>query len=932
MTRCLSNQTAGIRTTKRHVYDLTSAGRASPQWTQQNPDATQNGYRYAKAAYHKLPPRRRMTFAYADTSSAQAEIVACCNRTLRPPANAKRMARRQRFSSLSHRPFRIQDVVTTMIPKTRPTHTVPISAPDGSPPEAGEQASPRRHSDVQAPRTASPDLRVLADKGHVGRSQSDLGAQGMLRRQATLPPIASQPGVARLPVPDVPDVAASGRASSTDGTGGVAQGPAPTGSARRAELLGDYQAAIHRPLDVQRALAAIKLRCAAEIYCVKKNNLARFTPRLPRLPASEQRFQALLDKPVDELIADVQKHPHRYSRTQLTDLAQHHLLAALNIDVEQYRKGIHKAGLYEGLHSVAGRVVSAAATGISMGVSELPGVKHATSAVVKGIKKSVKILSHELPPNVINPALTGTLRTITDVKEAFKRVGGLPVVATQIDKSDDMGRIVQAAKEKRGQLDEAIRHFRHAHRSDPQALGRLVDAFLALHNVADRQYRRRIGLNRTQTYSKGWGMAVNGLTAAGAVITATVPVAGQIAGPAIIGATIPLQWGAGYLDERRSKHRYNLRANTKWGDFLKEGAARIHFTKLKPEHVSESALRRSFMTQPEVQIAAIREVYEDGLGELMRQHAELESKIGKQENKIEAQRLTGTPARALVPQREQLRGLEQQRWDVELRISEAKQHAGHFESFDIERWHSIPTDSLIGRCLDDLNQLEKANRHARLRKPGEGAQIVQRYVHAFHGGLSTGTSLPIIDAITSVDAFYTHDAQGHAGALQPAPEVVAAGTGVVGGTVFTAATGEVRMSKADNKKLMSQLRVSPQTYAAHQDQWVFRADNRSVDLRTTAGYRKHVHSTRDELALVGQALKHGLTSGPVGLKNLLLAKGELRHARASLRSALDALAASDLPRTASAGKRAPTISAMKDALYDYPEVRRHLGVDGEAVG
>nr|CUV57473.1 protein of unknown function [Ralstonia solanacearum] len=78
-----------------------------------------------------------------------------------------------------------------MIPKTLPTHTAPISAPDGSP---GEQASPRRSSDVQAPRTASPDLRILADKGHggrVGRSLSDIGAQSMLRRHATLPRSAS---------------------------------------------------------------------------------------------------------------------------------------------------------------------------------------------------------------------------------------------------------------------------------------------------------------------------------------------------------------------------------------------------------------------------------------------------------------------------------------------------------------------------------------------------------------------------------------------------------------------------------------------------------------------------------------------------------------------------------------------------------------------
>lgn len=102
------------------------------------------------------------------------------------------------------------------------------------------------------------------------------------------------------------------------------------------------------------------------------------------------------------------------------------------------------------------------------------------------------------------------------------------------------------------------------------------------------------------------------------------------------------------------------------GDFLKENAAHIHFMDLKPKHVSEPALRRSFMTQPEVQIAAIREVYEDGLGELMRQHAELGNKIAAQENKIDAQRRTGRPARALVPQREQLRELEQRRgiWSI----------------------------------------------------------------------------------------------------------------------------------------------------------------------------------------------------------------------------------------------------------------------------
>ncbi|AXW64139.1 hypothetical protein CJO94_20625 (plasmid) [Ralstonia solanacearum] len=801
-----------------------------------------------------------------------------------------------------------------MITTRLTTHTASTSPSDSAPGDATGQISPGRRSDARVPRTVSDDMQALAGGSRVGRSQSDSGVRGVLRRQVTLPRVASNLGTEHLATPSVLDVSASsvslsGRVGSLEGGEEVA-----TGSVRREQLLSDYQAAIHRPLKVEHALTAIKLRRAAEIYC-KKNNLARFTPQLPQTSAKQKDFQALLDEPVDELIAKVRANPRDYSRTQLTNLAQHHLLVALNIDVKQYHEGIHKAGLYEGLHSVAGRVVSVAAAGISLGVSEIPGVKKAASAVMKGVKKGVKILAHELPPNVINPALTGGLRSITDVKESFKRVGGLPVVAPQIDKSPDMGAIVQLAKEKRRQLDDAVSHFKHAHGSDPQALGHLVDAFLALHNVADRQYRRRIGLNRTQTYSKGWGMAVNGVAATGAIVTATVPVVGQIAGPAILGATIPLQWGAGYLDERRSKHRYNLRANTKWGDFLKKDAANVHFTQLKPEHVSESALRRSFMTQAEVQVAAIREVYEDALGELMRQHTELKDKIGAQQSTR-----TRTPVRALAPQREQL-------WELEHQIDLAKQHASHFESFDAERWRSIPSDSLIGRCLDDLNKLEKANRHARLRKPGEGAQIVQRYVQAFHGGISTGTALPIVDAITSVDAFYTHDAHGHAVALQPVPEAAAAGVGVMGAAVFTAATGEVRMSKADNKKLMSQLRVSPDTYAAHEEQWVFKAGSRSVDLRTSAGYRKHVHSTRDELALVGQALKHGLLSGPVGLKNLLLAKGELRHARASLRSALDALAALGLPRNAPTGSRAPTISAMKDTLYDYPAVQRHLGID-----
>jgi len=690
----------------------------------------------------------------------------------------------------------------------------------------------------------------------------------------------------------------------------------PLAQSGRERLLDRYLSATRRPLDLERALTAIKLRCAAEVHC-EKNEWARFMPRLPRRGAAQRRFKELITVPVDELLADVQAYPKYYSRTLLTDLAQHHLLAALSIDIPLYKEGIHNAALYEGLHSVAGRLTSVAAAALSAGISLVPGTEHA----LKAAQKAAKVIAHELPPNIVNPALTGTLRSITDVKESFKRVGGQPVVAPQIEKSPDMGIIVRSLKDQRRELTTAIAQFRQATQSGPvtqAAVGPLTDAFLALHDTADRQYRRRIGLNRTQTYSKGWGMAVNGVAAAGAVVTATVPVAGQIAGPMILAATVPLQWGAGYLDERRNKHRYNLRANTKWGNFLTEGAASIHFKDLRPEHVSEAALRRSFITQPEVQIAAVREVYEDALGEWIHEHAELEQKIG-------AMQAAGTtPEHALAPHRARLTELTE-------RIELTKQHAGNFESFDPARWAAIPEDSLIGRCLDDLKQLEKANRRARLRKPGESAQIVQRYVQAVHAGVSTGTALPILDGITAMDSSYVTAAHGHHTALDPSAKAGSLSAGITGGAVFTAATGEVRMSKADNKKILSQTRVSPLQSRLHEARWVFQAAGRRVDLRTTAGYRRHVHSTWDELRLLSRAVGHGLVSGPVGLANLVRAKwwprGQLRQAKAQLRDALDAMTQSGLPRN-EAVTRANTLSAMKDELYDYPAVRRHLGVDG----
>lgn len=677
--------------------------------------------------------------------------------------------------------------------------------------------------------------------------------------------------------------------------------PAP--SPRRQSLLEDYQAQTRRSLDLEHAVKAIKLRCAAEIHC-KKNDWARFTPHPPASRSNKQRFEKLVAMPVDALIADVERYPALHSRTLLTDVAQHHLVTALNIDIDRFKKGLHEAGKYEGLHSVAGRVSTAAAAAASLGLSAVPGTGHA----LKAARKAVKVMAHQLPANIVNPLLTGKLRTLTDVKEAFKRIGGQPVVAPQIDGSPDMGTIVRTSRQRRHALRDAVAALvaqvaaAGPQEAVAQARGQVVDAFLALQDVVDREYRRRVGLNRTQTYSKGWGMAVNGVGAAGAVVTATVPVVGQFVGPAILGATIPLQWAAGYLDETRTKHWYNLRANTKWADFLRADAARIHFKDLRPEHVSEAALRRSFQTQAEVQVAAIREVYEDELGELMRQQVKLEQATGAEERLAQ----------------------------VTVQISQARANAAAFESFDPERWAGIPADSTVGRCLDDLKALERANRKARFRKPGETAQVVQRYVQAYHAGLSNGVALPVLDAITLTDRLFEHDAQGHPTQLNSDAEIGAVATGVTGGAVFTATTGEVRVSKAANKKQIAKLRVSQQRLNEDEARWAFQVGNRRVDLRTTHGYRRTVHSTWDEVKSVASTIPGSLVSGPVGLFNLIRAKrpqGELDKAEAQLRAALEAIAASGAERVeAPQVRRARTLQAVKDELYDYPAVRAHLGV------
>jgi hypothetical protein len=686
--------------------------------------------------------------------------------------------------------------------------------------------------------------------------------------------------------------------------------PPPTEPRGRLRLLQARQHDLDRRIDPEEALAAIKLRRAAELYA-EKDEMARFLPRREHHGSSEARFQQLLAMDVDELIADLEAHPGLCSRSQLTDLAEEHLLRAFDIDRAAYARGVHRAGLYEGLHSVAGRAVTTAAAAATLGISEIVG----GSAALHAAQSAARLAGHQLPPNVINPVLTGVLRSATDVKETFKREGGQPQVAATISRSPPMGQLAATIRARTSRLREQIVRLRSG---EAEALGPAVDSFVELHDAAHADYKRRIGLNRTQTYSKGYGGAVNAVAATGGVVSVAVPVVGPPVGLALLGACVPLQWGAGYLDER-TKHRYAHRANAKWADFLTPEAKSLHYKDLRPEHVSQAALRKAFTPQSELQIEAVRECYTDAIAQLTAREIELERRL---------ERTEGKPQKAA--QRTALR-LELRQLRAELVFSQ--RDANDFESFDPKRWERIAADDVIGRCLDDVKELEKITRAARWRKPGEmSSQVLQRYAQAFHGGVASGVTGPLIDGLGIAQA-----AEASAGVHESAfggLDIAKATVGGTGAAVFTAATGEVRMAKARNKGLLAQTMTDgsearQQQFEADRERWSFKAGDRQVDLRQTGAYDRHVHGTWDRTRRLAKALPHSLVGGPVGLVQLASAKLARRNARRTMQELLDELEASDLERDPRAP--APTshsLAVLKDRLYDFPAVRAQLDPEG----
>jgi hypothetical protein len=698
--------------------------------------------------------------------------------------------------------------------------------------------------------------------------------------------------------------------------------------ARRMQLLDAYRASLERPVFVERAVDAIKLRAAAQVY-LPKNEARRFMPGKLQAHPGSRRLEELVAMEVDELIADVEKNPSRYSRTLLNDVAQRHLVAAIDIDESAMWAGVKKSAPWEGMHSVAGRVSTLATSLSMMGVSELvPGAGRMASAAgrsaVKATSKAVKFIGHQGPSTIWNPYITGKLRMLTNVKQNRKLTGGQPKLASNIAKSHDMGVLSRRMSQQRTQLEAANQAYRAASDSGQdtnEALRAMVDAYLELHGTVNDAYKSRIGANRSQTYSKGYGAGVNAIAGAGAVLSVALPGAGQVVGPAMQAACVPLQAVAGYLDEF-TKHGYNLRANTKWGDFLTDEGKRVHFKDLKPHHVVENTLRAAHLPAEQLSIADVREVYECDLAERLATQDALRDKLAA----ITASPGGGTPNLALASLHEELAA-------TKAAIDARKAHVALFESFDDAAWKSIPGDSLIGQCVDDRARLEKAQRKARDKLLGEAErQVLQRYVQALHSGASSGVTLPIADAVGFVDGLHV---RADGGALDETAQDAVVSLGAAGSAVFVSLTGEVRMTKGDNGARL-RAKVTPEhsrrADKLEQDEqdWTFEAAGRKIDLRNSSAYDRLYHSRLQRCTRLAKAALPSLVSGPKGLIDLACAQRERRSARSVMQQTLVMLAADG---AATPGpRRADNFSAMKDRLHDHPAVAGYLRADkGKAV-
>ena len=692
----------------------------------------------------------------------------------------------------------------------------------------------------------------------------------------------------------------------------------------RSAFLQACEIARERPLLADKALAAIRLRqFAAATY--PKNVISRVTQRLPGLRSSTEQMTALKAMDVDDLIRRIRDGSIVADRTTLTDVATHHLRGALNFDETAYRDGVRRMARWEGVHSTVGRGITFGASACVLGIAPL------VTTVARGAARVLKFAAHQLPTAIVNPIVTGILRTRTDVCKSSAN-GGVAQLAPNIEAAPPLAQVraelVATTAGLRALLDQSGWRQRAAERSrgatpfgpvesvTPGIDYRtaVADAALATFD-AQAGYKARLACAKAQTWSKGYGMAVNaiatGAQACGIAFAPAIP-----ASLALQALCVPLQWGAGYFDMHTAQ-AYHFRASLKYGELLTPEARDLPVEMLRAGHIDEARLRSLFQPFEMQKLALIREVYTDEIGALKYERHYLLAALAKSDGATPRDRQDpGTPAgggerRAKANSKRM--EMRVRLCTVERTIRNREADARSFESLQSAAWEALPIDSTIGRCLDDPAFLVRSGQAARKRKPGEVvAQVWQRYKHAYGDGmLSAGLLMPGADLAL------------HGG---PTSLGVPCDVGVVAGTAtFTAGTGVVRSAKAEDKRLLATpmrpahpgfARASPADEL--RKRWAIPLDDngKTIDLRHTGGFDRTLHSRWQRVWRFVKIIPRGLFSSERALYQTMRTRRARQHAIATMREAVSLLQAGDAASRAAAPVHAPTatVTALREAL------------------
>jgi hypothetical protein len=685
----------------------------------------------------------------------------------------------------------------------------------------------------------------------------------------------------------------------------LAGNPATTGISnhgspisQRLTLLHNYVAAMSRQVSADDALKAIRLRGFAETY-YKKNRLSRL-PGLRPVKAQIDRLYERCNQDPEGFFDQIKKSPDKFNRTILTDLSVRYFMDAANFDVESYKKGIVSAGNWEGVHSTVGRAISFAFSAASFGTAEGIG-SAAASAALTAVRKTVGAIAHIAPSLVINPVVTANYRMKTDIKESLKRKGGSAALTENINQVRPMREIRLDLKKKIDALKAAnnrLEKLEESSENNPPSsdlLKKVAQSYLDLYEV-QREVKVSTGSGKEKTWSKGWGMGVNALGSIGLAVSIAQPIAGL----SIQAVCIPLQWFAGRADEN-TRHQYRWRANVKCGDLLTQDARYLPFDALRKEHVDQSRLRGMLETFPEVKIKLVRESYRNELGEL----------------KFKLNCLTNEDA-----SRPEVLELNE-------KIQEKVSQAVLFESFDSKNWAKLPTDSMIGRCLDDERYLEKQAIKARRNAPGEqGSQILQRYIQAFQGVfVSTAFATIGADVLANIDSISGPNANS---AIKSDVQGGSIGLGTLGGISFAASTGHVRHEKAENRKLLAEIKELGNSFMEAKKTWMFdREDNGksiSIDLTGTGGFYREFHPLKERADRVLRVIGRGLFSAVRSSRHTLATRQIRKEAKKVMSGTQDLLQKMKLPKSSAithGGKK--TFQEMINDFYSYDFVQQHYG-------